>query len=497
MMAPVTALPQFPWLSLLIGLPLAGALLCLLQRRSDDDCRWLALTTALATLVVSIGLFLTGGASGGPWLLREDAAWIALFGIRYTLALDGISLLLVLLTAFLHVIAVLVAWPVRDRAPLFLALLLVLESGLMGVFLAVDLVLFYCFWEVMLLPMVFLIGIWGGDGRRRAAVRFFLYTLAGSLAMLVAMIALYLLHGAQSGSYSFALADLMQTRLTLTQEYLLFGGFMLAFAIKAPLVPFHTWQPDALSEAPAAGSVDITGLLLKTGVYGMIRFAFPLFPNATRDGLPLLAALALFGLFYAAWNAYRQDDVKRLLAYSSVSHLGLIVLGLAAWNATAWQGSLLLMITHGIVTGALFALVAMLRARTGTVALTELGGLWGAAPRLSACFLLFALASLGLPGLANFAGEILVLLGTFRVQPLWALLALPGLVFAAAYLLRLIQGTLWGPASAAQPAMTDLTLREWLVVVPLLLLTVWLGLYPAPFLAPLAGPVQAALGGLP
>jgi NADH-quinone oxidoreductase subunit M len=496
-MTAVTALPQFPWLSLLIGLPLLGALLCLLQRRSAGECRWLALVTALATLTVSLGLFITYGDGRAGWLLHEDAAWIPRFGIRYTLALDGISLLLVVLTAFLHTIAVLLAWPEQRRAPLFMALLLLLESGLLGVFLAVDLVLFYLFWEVMLLPMVFLLGIWGEAGRRRAAIRFFLYTLAGSLAMLVAMLVLYLLHGEQSGVYSFALADLVRTRLTLTQEYLLFGGFLLAFAIKAPLVPFHTWQPDALSEAPAAGSLDLTGLLLKTGIYGLIRFAFPLFPHATQACLPLLAALALAGLFHAAWSAYRQDDIKRLLAYSSISHLGLVVLGLAAWNATAWQGSILLMITHGITTGGLFALVAMLRQRTGTRRLAELGGLWGAAPSLSALFLLFALASLGLPGLANFPGEILVLLGTFRGHPYWAVIALPGLVFAAAYLLRLVQGTLWGPAPTGQPVMAPLSLREWLVLVPLALLTVWLGLYPAPFLAPLAGPVQAALGVLP
>ncbi|NJC88538.1 MAG: NADH-quinone oxidoreductase subunit M [Desulfuromonas sp.] len=494
-----TALPQFPWLTLLIGLPLAGALLCLLQRRSAGECRWLALATTLATLAVSLWLFVTHGDGQSGWLLREDAAWIPRFGIRYTLALDGISLLMVLLTAGLHTVAVLIAWPEQRRVPLFMALLLMLESGLMGVFLAVDgvLVLFYLCWEARLLPMVFLIGIWGEEGRRRAAVRFFLYTLAGSLAMLIAMIALYLLYAAQTGAPSFALADLARTRLTLTQEYLLFGGFMLAFAIKAPLVPFHTWQPDALSESPAAGSVDLTGLLLKTGLYGMIRFAFPLFPHATRNSLPFLAALALLGLFHAAWNAYRQDDIKRILAYSSISHLGLVVLGLAAWNATAWQGSILLMVTHGVVTGALFAVVAMLRSRTGTRELAELGGLWGAVPTLSAFFLLFALASLGLPGLANFAGEILVLLGTFRSQPLWALLALPGLVFAAAYLLRLVQGMLWGPAPAARGMMADLTVREWLVLIPLAVLTVWLGLYPAPFLAPLAGPVQAALGGLP
>ncbi len=367
----------------------------------------------------------------------------------------------------------------------------------MGVFLAVDLVLFYLFWEIMLLPMVFLIGIWGEAGRRKAAIKFFLYTLAGSLAMLLAMIALFLLHGEQSGHYSFALADLMQTRLSLTQEYLLFGGFLLAFVIKAPLVPFHTWLPDALSESPACGAVDLTGLLLKTGIYGMIRFALPLFPHAAQSALPLLAAAALFSLFHAAWCAYREDNLKRLLAYSSISHLGLVVLGLVAWNATAWQGSILLMVTHGLVTGALLALVAMLRSRTGTCSLAELGGLWGAIPCLSALFLLFALASLGLPGTANFVGEILVLLGTFSAQPLWALLALPGLLLAAAYLLRLIQGTLWGPPPAARTALADLTVREWLILAPLALLTIFIGVHPAPLLEPLNGAIQAILGGLP
>lgn len=491
------ALPQFPWLTLLIGLPLAGALACLLLRRSGNACRWLALLTTLATLAVAGALFAACGNGQEGWLLREDADWIPRLGVRYSLALDGLSLLLVALTALLHALAVLLAWPEERRVPFFMALLLLLESGLMGVFLAVDLVLFYLFWEIMLLPLLFLLAIWGEAGGRRAALKFFLYTLAGSLAMLAAIIALYLLHGEQSGSYTFALADLAQTRLTLTQEYLLFGGFLLAFAIKAPLVPFHTWLTDAFSESPANGALDLTGLLIKTGLYGMVRFALPLFPNAAAACLPLLAGVALFGLFYAAWCAYHADNLKRLLAYSSISHLGLVVVGLAAWQATAWQGSLLLLVTHGVTGGALFALAAMLRRRTGTLSLAELGGLWGAAPRLSALFLFFALASLGLPGLANFSGEILVLVGTFLARPLWALLALPGLVFAAAYLLRLVQGVLWGPRPAGAAAVADLTAREWLILVPLALLTLWLGLCPAPFLAPLVPPVQAVLGGLP
>jgi NADH-quinone oxidoreductase subunit M len=495
-MTALATLPQFPWLTLLFGLPLAGALLCVLNRRSDTECRWLALVTALATLAITIWLFVRFGQGGSGWLLHEDVAWIARFGIRYTLGMDGISLLLVLLTTFLQVIAILISWPVQKHVPLFFALLLILEAGLIGVFLALDLVLFYLFWETMLLPLFFLIGIWGHERRRYAAVKFFLYTLAGSLLMLVAMIALYLLHGEQSGSYSFALDSLRQTRLTTLQEYLLYGGFMLAFAIKAPLVPFHTWLPDAHTEAPVAGSVDLAGLLLKTGVYGMIRVAFPLFPEATRASLPLLALLALSGVLYAAWVAYHQDDIKRIIAYSSISHLGLVILGLASGSAIAWQGSLLLMLTHGVTTGALFIMTSVIRQRTGTRSLSRLGGLWNRTPCLAAFFLFFSLASLGLPGLANFSGEILVLLGTFQSHPLWAVCALFGMVFTAAYMLRMVQGVIWG-TTAAQAAADDLTVREWLVLVPLAVLAFWFGLYPAPFLAPLAVPVQAALGSLP
>ncbi len=494
-MTDIASLPQFPWLSLLIFLPLGGALLCLLHNNRDRECRWLALSTSLVTLGFAIWLFLVHGHGGQGWLLTEDAAWIERYGIRYSLALDGISLLLVLLTAFLQVISVLLAWPVQRRVALFFSLLLTLETGLMGIFLAHDLVLFYLFWEVALIPMFFLIGIWGHERRRVAALKFFLYTLAGSLCMLVAIIALYLIHGEQTGSYTFLLSELVNTELSTAQEYWLFAGFFAAFAIKSPIVPFHTWLPDALTEAPVVGSVDLTGLLIKTGIYGLIRLAFPLFPVATAAVLPVLGGIALVGLFHAAWSAYRQDDIKRLLAYSSISHLGLVVLGLAAWSLTAWQGSILLMITHGVTTGALFALVSMIRQRTGTRSLAQLGGLWGQAPCLSAMFLLFALASLGLPGLANFTGEILVLIGTFQSHPVWAVFGMLGVVFAAAYMLRLVQGTIWG--ETGQASCPDLSAREWLILVPLAIMTVWLGLYPAPFLTPLQDQVPLLLGGLP
>jgi NADH-quinone oxidoreductase subunit M len=493
----MTSLPQFPWLSLLVILPLVGALLCLLHGKRPADCRALALTTALAVFAVALYLFVYHGQADGRWLLYEDLSWIERYGIRYVLAMDGIALLMVLLTAFMQLVAVLLAWRVERHVASFFALLMLLEAGLMGIFLAYDLVLFYLFWEVALIPMFFLISVWGGADRRQAALKFFLYTLVGSLCMLVAMIALYQIHGAQSGQYTFVIGELLQTQLTAAQEGWLFAGFMAAFLVKSPLVPFHTWLTDALTEAPAAGSLDLTGLLLKTGIYGLIRVAFPLFPNATTSFLPILGVLALAGLFHAAWSAYHQDDIKRLLAYSSISHLGLIVLGLAAWHFTAWEGSILLMVTQGITTGALFVLVALIRERTGTRSLQELGGLWGQAPGLAFFFLLFSLASLGLPGLANFAGEILVLLGTFQSHPVWAIVALLGVVFAAAYMLRLVQGVIWGPAQKER-VLSDLSGREWLMLLPMAILVVWFGLYPDPFLVPLHGAVETLLaGGLP
>lgn len=490
-------LPQFPWLSLLVVLPVLGALLCLLHSRRPADCRALALATSLAVFGVALYLFVCHGQSDGRWLLYEDLSWIDRYGIRYVLAMDGIALLMVLLTAFMQLAAVLLAWRVERHVSSFFALLLLLEAGLMGIFLAYDLVLFYLFWEVALIPMFFLISVWGGANRRQAALKFFLYTLVGSFGMLVAMIALYQIHGTQTGVYTFVIGDLLQTRLSPTEEAWLFAGFMAAFIVKSPLVPFHTWLTDALSESPDAASLDLTGLLMKTGIYGLIRVAFPLFPQATASFLPVLAVLALIGLFHAAWCAYHQDDIKRLLAYSSISHLGLVVLGFAAWQLTAWEGSILLMVTHGITTGALFALIALIRERTGTRSLQELGGLWGQAPCLAFFFLLFSLASLGLPGLANFAGEILVLIGTFPSHPAWAVTALLGVVFAAAYMLRLVQGVLWG-AARHQRSLPDLTLREWLILLPMAVLVVWLGLYPEPFLAPIHATVATLLaGGLP
>jgi len=488
--------PTFPWLTILLLLPVAGALLCMAAAHSPDGARRIALVTTFAVFVISLGLFVAANPAAGRWFFFEDAPWITRFGIRYTIGLDGLNLLMILLTGFLQVVAVLISWPVKRHVPFFFALLLVMETGVLGVFLALDLVLFYLFWEVMLVPMFLLIFVWGHHNRVAAALKFFLFTLAGSLLMLVGIIALHVIHRDQTGVATFALDALRTTQLDGATSMWLFAAFAVAFLIKVPIVPLHTWLPDAHTEAPTAGSVDLAGLLLKTGAYAMLRFGLYLFPAAAARSLNLLAILALIGLFHAAWAAYVQTDIKRLIAYSSVAHLGLVVLGFAAWDAVALQGSLLLMLAHGITTGGLFALVAMLEARTGTRQLEVLGGLWRCAPKLSAFFLLFALSSLGLPGLANFSGEFLILLGAFRTQPIWGVLAMCGVVFAAAYMLRMLRGVLWGPSGQAVYCH-DLTGREYAILLPMTVFLLWLGLYPQTFLVPLQPAVALLLGGAP
>jgi len=489
----------FPVLSLLLGLPLLGCAACLATARREGLCRWLALAATAATFLLAAVLFLQD--RGGAGMLRmEDHAWIERFGIRWTLGMDGLSLVLVLLTTFLLVLSVLISWSqIRRRTGLHFALLLLMETGIIGVFLALDLVLFYLFWELMLIPMFFLIGIWGHERRIYAAVKFFLFTLAGSLLMLLAILGLYILHGRQTGDWTFALSALRQTDIDPPLAPWLFAAFLVAFAVKVPLVPVHSWLPDAHTEAPTAGSVILAGLLLKTGVYGLLRFGIPLFPGAAQAFLPLLAVLALVGIFYAAAIAYVQEDAKRLVAYSSVAHLGFVVLGIAAWNVTALEGSMLQMVNHGVTTGALFAMVGMIDQRAGTRRIDRLGGLWARTPVLGCFFLFFSLASLGLPGLNNFTGEILILIGTFKAHPWWGAFAMAGVVFAAAYMLRLVLEVVWGPPRGMEP-WPDLTLREGLVLIPLAVLVLWLGLYPATFLEPLRDPVRLLLapaGGLP
>ena len=440
---------MFPLLTTILFLPLLGSLLSLALRRRPLACRRASLLVALSEFGLVISLFtrdLNGHAGPlGKWILAEDFPWIERFGIRYSLGLDGISLMLILLTTFLFVLCVLVSWKqISERVGSFHFFLMGMETGILGVFLSADLFLFYLFWEFMLLPMFFLIGMWGHEKRVAATIKFLLYTMVGSLMMLAALIGLYLIHGSQTGAYTFSLPELMQTKFSAGAEWWLYMAFLLAFAIKIPMIPIHSWLPDAHTEAPTAGSVILAGLLLKTGAYALIRFGFPLFPNAARISVPLLLALGLGGLFYASWIALAQKDIKRLVAYSSIAHMGLVVIGIAVWDAMTLPGAILQMINHGLSTSALFILVGMLDERAHSRAIESYGGLWGKMPVFSAFFLLFAMASLGLPGLNNFVGEILILLGAFRTWPWVAGLGFAGLVFTVIYILWLVQGTLFG-----------------------------------------------------
>ena len=492
---------NLPLLTAILFLPLLGSLLVLVFRRRPLACRWASLLVALADLALVVGLFtLNLQAQTGPtgkWMLAEDFPWIERFGIRYSLGLDGINLMLILLATFLTVLCVLVSWrQITERVGGFHFFLMFMETGILGVFLSTDLFLFYLFWEIQILPMFFLIGMWGHEKRVYATLKFIIYTIFGSLLMLAALIGLYVIHGAQTGIYSFALNQLIQTTLSPALEITLYAAFLLAFAIKIPLIPVHSWLPDAHTEAPTAGSVILAGLLLKAGAYALLRFAFPLFPSAAKSSVPLLLALGLVGLFYGAWIALAQKDMKRLIAYSSIAHMGLVVIGISVWNILTVSGAVLQMINHGLTTSALFILVGMLDERVRTRELADFGGLWTKIPIFSAFFLLFAMASLGLPGLNNFVGEILILIGTFQKWPWAAALGFAGLVLTVIYILRLVQETLFGEtrnAKIKEQWLEDITAREAAILAPLAAAVLFIGLYPAPILNLIQGPIEALM----
>ena len=483
-------------LSTIVFLPLLGGLAVLAFGKRPEQCRRLSLAVTLLDLLLIVGLLFRdlGARIAVDWLMIEDVPWMESFGIRYSLGLDGISLILILLTGFLGVLVVLVSWTqVTTRVASFHFFLLSMQTSVLGVFLATDLFLFYLFWELQLIPMFFLIGIWGHEERIHATVKFVLFSITGSLLMLIAVIGLYLAHGSQTGVYTFSLFELLRTPLGPRAEMWLYAAFLLAFAIKIPVIPVHTWLPDAHTEAPTAGSVILAGLLLKTGVYAVLRIAFPLFPHAAAKSAPLLLALGLAGLFYAAWIALAQRDMKRLVAYSSISHMGLIVVGLAIWNRVTLSGAVLQMVNHGLTTSALFILVGMLDERLHTRDLAACGGIWRRVPLLGGFFLLFGMASLGLPGLNNFVGEILILVGTFKANPVTGSIGFAGIVFILVYVLRLIQDALFGPAREDHPVMWDLTPREIAVLAPLAAAVILIGLYPMPILDLLRDPVQGLL----
>ncbi|GFO54087.1 NADH dehydrogenase subunit M [Geomonas sp. Red276] len=489
---------DFPILTLLVFLPLAGALALFAVRRSEELVRTGALVVTLLELALSVWACgaAGAGAAGAPagFFLYQDAQWIDRFGIRYTLGMDGISLVMVLLTSFITVIAVGVSWRgIKERVPLYYSLLLAMESGIQGVFLGLDLFLFYLFWEAMLIPMFFLIGIWGHGRRIYSAVKFFLYTFFGSLLMLVAIISLYLRHGAQTGSYSFSLFELIHTTVPYEVAVWLFAAFLFAFAIKFPLFPLHTWLPDAHTDAPTAGSVILASLLLKTGAYGLIRFGFPLFPEAARACAPLIYTVSVIGISWGAWIAFAQRDMKRLVAYSSVSHMGFVALGIAAWSPVALSGAVMQMVNHGVTTGALFALVGMLDERTHSREIATYGGIWGKIPALSFFFLLFCMASAGVPGLNNFVGEFMVLMGTFKVSPGAAAGAFLGVVLTLIYTVRLVQEILFGKEKKPLE-LADLSVREGGVLAVLGVAAIYLGVHPAPVLDIIKVPIALLTG---
>ncbi len=489
-------------LSILIFLPLAGCLLLVPLWNRTALLRQIALGVALVELLISGCLTVWVATTASlprtalsGFFLYEDLPWIDSLGIRYMLGMDGISLLMVLLTASITVIALLVSWrAISERIALHYLLILVMESAIMGVFLSLDLFLFYLFWEVMLIPMFFLIGIWGHGRRIYSAVKFFLFTLAGSLLMLLAIITIYLMHGSQTGVYSFALHELTKTVVPHAAGLWLYGAFLLAFAIKFPIIPLHTWLPDAHTDAPTAGSVILAALLLKTGAYGLIRFGYPLFPEAARSLAPLLMSLAVAGILYASWVAFAQKDMKRLIAYSSVGHMGFVALGIAAWTPVALSGAILQMVNHGLTTAALFALVGMLDERTHAREIEAYGGLWGKVPRLSFFFILFGMASAGLPGLNNFVGEFLILTGSFKVSHLAVVLGFIGVILPLVYTVRLLQELLFQEERRPLP-IADLNLREGIVLTLLTMGDIYLGLHPAPLLDILKSPVALLTGG--
>ena len=483
-------------LTLSVALPLAGALILLLagnrDGRRDRFVRWFTLGVSLAVFGVTLALWAGFDAASPEFQFVERRAWIPAFGIDYYVGIDGISLLLVVLTGFLTPIALLSSWEsVERKVKEFSIFILLLEAAMIGVFISLDLFLFYVFWDAMLIPMYFLIGIWGYDQRIYAALKFMLYTMGGSVLMLVAILGLAYLHSAATGAYSFDLLRLYELEIAPQTQFWFFLAFALAFAIKVPLFPFHTWLPDAHVQAPTAGSVILAGVLLKMGTYGLVRFAFPLFPEAAAYFAPWIALLAVVGIIYGALVAMVQPDMKKLVAYSSVSHLGFVVLGICAMNVQGIEGAVYQMLAHGVSTGGLFLVVGMLSDRRHTRLISEFGGLRKVMPRLTAAFLLITLASIGLPGLNGFVGEFLILLGAFQWDPRWVVGAGLGVILSAVYMLWMFQRVYYGEVTHPENAgLPDLRPREWWAVAPIVALALFMGIFPTVFLKPMEPAVE-------
>jgi len=474
-----------PILSFLIFFPLAGVFVLLfIKKENEGAIRVVTLLFAILAFIASLPLFFAFDSTTAAMQFLEDAWWVESYGISYKVGIDGISLLLVLLATFLTVLCVLCSWTaITFRVKEYMISFLFLETGMIGALVALDLILFYVFWELMLIPMYLLIGVWGNPERRiYAAIKFFLFTMAGSVLMLVAILVLYFLHLKATGRATFDVLELYKFGIPAGTQYWLFGAFALAFAIKVPMFPFHTWLPDAHTEAPTAGSVILAGVLLKMGTYGFIRFAIPLFPNAAFDLMPLISVLALIGIIYGALVSMMQPDLKRLVAFSSVSHLGYVMLGMFALNTQGVQGSIYQMLNHGISTGSLFLIVGMIYERRHTRMISEFGGISKVMPIFAVFFMIVTLSSIGLPGTNGFVGEFLILLGAFQANVVYGILAASGVILGAAYMLWMFQRVMFGKiTNPKNEGLKDLNAREIITLIPMVFLIFLMGIYPKLF----------------
>ena len=476
---------NFPLLSLIMFTPLAGVVVLLfIHKHSEDLIRWIANLTVGLGFLVSLPLWFWYDMGDSRWQFFERHEWIPSIGAEYFLAVDGFSALLILLTTLMGVIAVLSSWTaITVRVKEYYIFLLALQTGMLGAFMALDFLLFFLFWEVMLVPMYFLIGIWGSDRRLYSAIKFFLFTLVGSVVMLLGILAVYFYQYNLTGVYTFDITQFHELNIPFDLQWWIFLAFFLGFAVKVPMFPFHTWLPDAHTDAPTAGSVILAAVLLKMGTYGFIRFSLPILPDATVHFVPMVAWLSIIGVVYGALVAMAQKDWKRLIAYSSVSHMGLVMLGMFALTPVGITGSIVQQLNHGISTGALFLIVGIVYERRHTRLIAEYGGLSKIMPVYAAIFLVMTMSSIGLPTLNGFIGEVLILQGIFVEHKVWAAVAATGIVLGAAYMLWLYQRTMFGNiTNPKNEKLVDLNLREFATFVPLLILAVWIGLYPKPFL---------------
>ncbi len=487
---------NFPILSVITYMPLVGILaICFIDSKRHDLIRWVAFVAGVVTFLVSLPLYFLFDPTTWKMQFVEDIPWITQFGIRYHMGIDGISVLLILLTTFLSALAILSTWTaVTQGVKGYMISLLFLEVGMLGVFCALDFILFYVFWEVMLIPMYFIIGIWGGPRRIYAAVKFFIYTMSGSVLMLVAILVLWYKFYEVTGVFTFDILTYYNLGLPSNIQIWLFLAFFLAFAIKVPMWPFHTWLPDAHVEAPTAGSVILAGVLLKMGTYGFLRFSLPIFPQATMDAIPYVLVLSVIGIIYGALVSLAQDDIKKLVAYSSVSHLGYCMLGMFALNPEGVKGSIIQMINHGLSTGALFLIVGILYERRHTRLISDYGGVLKVMPIFAALFLLVCFASMGVPGLNGFIGELLILIGAFKASVGFGLVATIGLILGAVYLLWMYKRVMYGEITKEENRLLkDMNSREYAYLLPIIVFIVWIGVYPKPFLDKMDASVQHLL----